>query len=235
MGGGVIFTDLFRALSQLGDRRFQSVFWRGILITLLVFVALAMGVFWLIDHFAPESFSLPWIGQVGGLNLFLSWAGVVVMMALSVFLMVPVASAVTGFFLEEVADAVEARYYPGLPPARDVPLLEMLRDSLGLFLLVIVLNLGLFVVYLFTGPLGPVLFWVVNGFLLGREYFQLVALRRVSEEEARILRTRHFGQIWLAGTLMAAPLTVPIVNLFVPVIGAATFTHLYHRLTRDAG
>jgi len=116
-----------------------------------------------------------------------------------------------------------------------VPLLEMLRDSLGLFLLVIVLNLGLFVVYLFIGPLGPVLFWVVNGFLLGREYFQLVALRRVSEEEARILRTRHFGQIWLAGTLMAAPLTVPIINLFVPVIGAATFTHLYHRLTRDAG
>ena len=29
---------------------------------------------------------------------------------------------------------------------------------------------------------------------------------------------------------MAMPLMVPIANLFVPVLGAATFTHLVHRL-----
>jgi hypothetical protein len=31
---------------------------------------------------------------------------------------------------------------------------------------------------------------------------------------------------------MAVPLAIPVVNLFVPVLGAATFTHLFHRVTR---
>jgi hypothetical protein len=38
------------------------------------------------------------------------------------------------------------------------------------------------------------------------------------------------GQVWLAGTLMAAPLSFPVIGLFVPVLGAATFTHLFQRL-----
>lgn len=227
----MIVTDFLKALAQIGDPRFRSVFWRGIGLTLLAFILLATAVFWLIGWVTPDSFALPWIGEVRGIEFLLSWGGVLAMMVLSVFLMVPVASAVTGFFLEEVAEAVEARHYPNLPPARDVPLVEMLRDSLWLFVLVVVLNFGLIFVYFFSGPLVPLIFWAVNGFLLGREYFQLVAARRVGPEEAKALRTRHFGQVWAAGILMAAPLTVPIVNLFVPVIGAATFTHLFHRVT----
>jgi uncharacterized protein involved in cysteine biosynthesis len=91
-------------------------------------------------------------------------------------------------------------------------------------------NLLALAVYLFAGPLAPVVFWVVNGYLLGREYFTMVAMRRVGRAGARALRRRHAGEIWLAGTLMAAPLSVPLVNLLIPVLGAATFTHLFHRL-----
>jgi CysZ protein len=29
---------------------------------------------------------------------------------------------------------------------------------------------------------------------------------------------------------MAVPLSIPLINLLIPVLGAATFTHLYHRL-----
>jgi uncharacterized protein involved in cysteine biosynthesis len=52
----------------------------------------------------------------------------------------------------------------------------------------------------------------------------------MTEAEARQLRRRHGWQIWLAGALMAIPLTIPVVNLVVPILGAATFTHLFHRL-----
>jgi uncharacterized protein involved in cysteine biosynthesis len=38
------------------------------------------------------------------------------------------------------------------------------------------------------------------------------------------------GKVWLAGILMAAPLSIPLVNLVIPVLGVATFTHLFHRL-----
>jgi uncharacterized protein involved in cysteine biosynthesis len=75
-------------------------------------------------------------------------------------------------------------------------------------------------------------FWLVNGYLLGREYFQLVAMRRLGAAGAANLR-RHFGpRIWLAGVLMAVPLSVPVLNLIVPVIGVAVFTHQFHRLAR---
>ena len=71
----------------------------------------------------------------------------------------------------------------------------------------------------------------MNGFLLGREYFQVAAMRREGRSGAAALRRRHAGTIWLAGVLMALPLSIPLLNLFVPILGAATFTHLYHRLT----
>mgnify|MGYP007061007021 CR=1 FL=1 len=76
--------------------------------------------------------------------------------------------------------------------------------------------------------------YVLNGFLLGREYFMLVAMRRLGRPGAVQLRRRHPVAIWVAGTLMAAPLSVPVVNLLVPVLGAATFTHLFHRLNARA-
>ena len=79
-------------------------------------------------------------------------------------------------------------------------------------------------------PLAPVVFVLVNGFLLGREYFQLVAMRRLGPEGARALARRHFWRLWLGGTLMAAPLTVPLLNLVIPILGVAVFTHQYHRL-----
>ena len=91
-------------------------------------------------------------------------------------------------------------------------------------------NLVAIVLYLLLAPLAPLIFWAVNGFLLGREYFQLVALRRLPPKDAARLRRSNFATIWAAGVLMAAALSLPVVNLIVPIIGAAVFTHLFHRL-----
>ena len=178
----------------------------------------------------PDSFEIPLVGPVTGIETILGWASLLLMLGLSIFLMMPVASAFTGFFLEDVADAVEDRHYPHLPPATALPWADALRQSVNFLGLVIAVNVGALFLYPFAGPLIPVLFWAVNGFLLGREYFTMVALRRLPPAEAAALRSRYSGTIWLAGTLMAAPLSVPIVNLVIPVLGAATFTHLFHRM-----
>ncbi len=100
--------------------------------------------------------------------------------------------------------------------------------------MLIAVNLVALIAYILFTPIAPVLFWVVNGVLLGREYAQLVALRRHDAAGAATFRKRHRTQIFAAGVLMAVPLTIPVVNLLVPILGAATFTHLYHRLSRDA-
>ncbi|TDL84406.1 hypothetical protein E2L05_18395 [Meridianimarinicoccus aquatilis] len=229
----MILSDLFRAVGQIGDPAFRRVLFLGLGLTLLLLVGAAIGAGWLVAALIPESISLPWVGEIGFLDNIASGVSVLGVLALSVVLMVPVASAFTGLFLDDVADAVEARHYPGAGPVRRQPFLSAVADTFRFLGLMIVANLCALVLYLIFAPLAPVIFWGLNGFLLGREYFQLVAIRRMDEAAARKLRRRNSGQIWLAGALMAIPLTVPVLNLFVPILGAAMFTHVVHRLSRN--
>jgi uncharacterized protein involved in cysteine biosynthesis len=226
-----LIADFGRAMAQLRDPRFLHVLIKALLITVaglvVVFWAVMLGVGWLL----PESVTLPWIGPVGFLDDLVSWAAVGLMLGLSVVLMVLTAAAVVGFFLEDVADAVEARHYPDLPPAEALPISVQVKDALRFFALVVAVNAVALVVYFLMPPLAPFAFWLVNGFLLGREYFQLVAMRRLGPEGAARLRQAHAGRIWLAGTAMAVPLSVPVLNLIVPILGVAVFTHQVHRLS----
>jgi uncharacterized protein involved in cysteine biosynthesis len=184
-----------------------------------------------IQALTPDMVDLPGIGPVEGLHTLLGWASLGFMLALSIVLMVPVAAAFSGLFLEDVAAAVEARHYPHLPPAQGAGRRAVLVETLNLLGLILLVNvIGIVFVLPFTGPFYPLAFWALNGLLLGREFFMTVALRRMPPDQAKAMRKRNFAGIWFAGTLMAMPLSVPLINLAVPVLGAATFTHFYHRL-----
>ena len=232
----MILSGFFASVSQfLSDPRFRGVLWRGIGLALALLVAASALVIWGVGALIGDSVTLPLVGTVTWVGSVASWAAVPLTMLLSVVLMVPVASAITSIFLDEVADAVEDRHYPALPPATPVGFTEGLRDSVGFLGIMILANLVALAAYLLLAPFAPLIFWGLNGFLLGREYFTLAATRRVGRIEARRLWRRHLPTLWIAGVLMAIPLSVPIVNLLVPVLGAATFTHLYHGvITRRA-
>ncbi|WP_368373007.1 EI24 domain-containing protein [Rubellimicrobium arenae] len=224
--------DISLALAQMGDPRFQRVVWRGVGLAVLLLAALSGGLLWLLQWLLPDDVALPWIGDVTWLDDLAGWTLVPVLLVLSVVLMVPVASAMTSLFLDEVAEAVEDRHYPGLPRVRPQGWGEALRESLGAFGVVLLANAVALIAYLVLAPFAPLIFIALNGFLLGREYFQVAALRREGAEGARRMLRANRGRIWLAGCLMAIPLFVPILNLIVPPLGAAAFTHLYHRLKR---
>lgn len=225
-----ILGDFAKAVGQLSDPRFQRVLWTGLGLTLALLAffssALLIGLNWLL----PDSVALPGIGRVSWLDDLATGVSVLGLLLLSGLMMVPVASAFTSLFLDDVTDAVEARHYPGLPPAPQLSLGESIRDGAGFLGVLILANLAAFLAYLALPPFAPVVFYALNGYLLGREYFQLIAARRLGRAGAAALRRRHRLRIWLAGALMAVPLTVPVANLLVPLLGAATFTHLYHRL-----
>ena len=114
-----------------------------------------------------------------------------------------------------------------------VPFGDAVRDTVNFMGVLIGVNLLALILYILFAPLAPLIFWTVNGFLLGREYFTLAAIRRVGRVEAKKLRRRHMGTIWVAGVLMAMPLSIPLLNLVIPILGAATFTHLFHQLVSD--
>lgn len=225
-----MIADFAKAVAQLGDPRFRRVLWLGIGLSVALLIGVYLGFVGLVQWLLPDVITLPLIGEVGWIDTLVSGVSLVMMLMLSVFLMVPVASLFTGLFLDQVADAVEARHYPHLPAAAPMPLGQSIMDALGFLAVLIAANTAALVIYLLTPIAAAPIFWIMNGYLLGHEYFQLVALRRLGRDGARAARRRHAGRIWLAGVLMAVPLTIPVVNLLVPVLGVASFTHLFHRL-----
>lgn len=229
----MIFADFLRAIGQIGDARFRRVMLIGVALTLALLVGVYALFLGAVEWLTPETIVLPIVGEVRGLGSLLSFGSALFMIALSVFLMVPVASAFTGLFLEDVAQAVEDRHYSKLPAAPRIPLGQILIDGFNFFGVMVAVNVLALFLYGFAGPFIPVLFWAINGYLLGREYFTMVAMRRLGRKGARDLRRRHTGTIWIAGALMAAPLSLPFINLVIPVLGVATFTHLFHRLNQE--
>ncbi|OWY03098.1 MULTISPECIES: EI24 domain-containing protein [Thioclava] len=222
------WTDLLRpgAMKVVG---FGVALSLGLLVA--IYVAMVMLIGWLI----PDSFSLPFIGEIGHIDTALSIVSAGVILFASVFLMVPVASAFTGFFLEDVAEMVEDVHYPTLPPVRKLTFAEGMRDTVRFFGVILAANIIALMIYPFVIPLAPLMFFGLNGYLLGREYFQMAAFRRMEREAALELYERNKVTIWAAGALMAVPLSIPLVNLFVPVLGAAGFTHLFHAITGRRG
>ncbi|MEM7723531.1 MAG: EI24 domain-containing protein [Pseudomonadota bacterium] len=229
----MIFASFLKALGQLTDSRFLGVLALGLGLTIGLLIAFYVAFVLLIGWLLPDAFSLPWIGEITWVDNALTWAGIPLILILSIFLMVPVASAFTSIFLDRIADAVEDRHYPTLPRARDIGFVEGIADGLRFLGIIIGVNAVALIAYITFTPLAPFLFWIVNGVLLGREYGQMVALRREGAAGAAAFRKRHRITLFSAGVLMAVPLTIPVVNLLVPILGAATFTHIYHQLSQS--
>ncbi|MEM7241421.1 MAG: EI24 domain-containing protein [Pseudomonadota bacterium] len=224
----MIYRDFLKALGQIGDPQFLRIIGFGVLASGLLMV----GAIWLLQVLLPEQISLPWIGDISWLVEWIANIAFWGMLFLSVFLMMPIASFMIGFMLDPIAKAVEAKHYAELPQPAARPLLEQMSDATRFMIFLIAMNALALIIYFTSNLLAPIIFWVVNGILLGREYFQLVAMRHLGRAGATALRARYRFRIWFAGILMAIPLSIPVLNLIIPVLGVAIFTHMYHRLSK---
>ena len=231
----MIFLDFLKAVGQLADPRFRRVLLLGVGLTVALLVAIYGLFLWLLNPTLSSEFEIPGLGPVTWIGDLLSWGSLGLMLILSVFLMVPVASAITSLFLDDVAQAVEDVHYRHLPPVPRTPFWDSVKDTINFLGILIGANILAFIIYAIVPFLSVLIFYALNGFLLGREYFQIAAMRRLGRQGAKDLREQNMGQIWLAGCLMAVPLSIPLINLIIPILGAATFTHVFHRINGTAG
>jgi uncharacterized protein involved in cysteine biosynthesis len=225
-----------KAAKQLDDPRLRRVLWLGIFLSLLVFVGLWAGLWWLMAVLPLDAVpGVTWVQDMLGAAF--EWlAGflfVGLLLLLTLMLFPAVITVIVGFFLDQVADAVEERHYPGLPAPRPVSLSETVMSSVRFALVTLAVNLlvlPLYVLLLFMPPMNLVLFYLVNGYLLSREYFEMVAQRRLDPESASRLRRSSRGRLQLAGMLLTLLMTIPFVNLLTPVLGTAFMVHVFHAL-----
>jgi len=215
---------LFRAVGALPTPPMRRVVALSFGLAVLSFAALWLVVAGILyDTALFEWRLLNWLFDLlGGLVvLFLTW-----------LLFPAVLILIMGFYVETVAAAVEAVDYPGLGPPRSQPLREMITVTLKLGLATLLLNLLALPVYLLVPGINLFLFFALNGYLFGRGYFEMVALRRLDVGEAGRVRSRFAGRILLGGVVIAGLFALPLVNLVAPVIATAFMLHIFEALPR---
>jgi uncharacterized protein involved in cysteine biosynthesis len=212
-----VFGSISKALAQLGDPAIQRLIGLSIALTVGVFVAVALLSWWLIGWLAGLH---GWWGEAAQIG------GVAATIVLAWFTFPALAAAISAIFADRVIDAVEARYYPGRPAPNRVSLWAAAFDGLKLALLSLVVNL-LALPFLIFPPLYFLIAYGVNGYLLGREYYEMPALRRLDRLQAKRVYSGHRGRFTLGGVLIAILSTVPVVNLIAPIVATAFMVHLF--------
>ena len=226
----MILSDFLKSVAQFDDPKFRRVLWRGMGLTIALLIAACLLVNFGINQLLSSAWAANMIGDQSWLGALINVGGVLFTIALSIWLMVPVTSAIIALFLDEVAQAVEARHYPHLPKQTATKLQDQILVGIRFLGILLLANVGALILSMIVPLLAPFVFWATNGYLMGREYFQMAAMRRMPRAQAQELFQRHQGSIWIAGILMAIPMSIPLVGLFIPILGAATFTHQFERL-----
>lgn len=221
------------AASRIFSRPFRSVLLKSIGLTLLILVGLWFGLQNLFDALA-----MPWIDALlPGFPAWAGWLSLIAAIAAGIgfaialaLLIAPVTALVAGLFLDDIAEVVEREDFPGDPPGTAVPPLRSLVLSLKFVGIVILGNIVALFLLLIPG-VNIAAFFVVNGYLLGREYFEFAAMRFRPEAEAKALRSRNGGTIFLAGLVIAGFLAIPLLNLATPLFAAAMMVHLHKAIS----
>lgn len=231
----MITRAFLKALDQLGDPAFRRVFFVGTALTALLFAAMMVAVWFLLPENA-QYFDWEWVNTALGWILgFALVPGFVVLL----WLFFPaLATAFMGLFLDDVVDAVEVKHYPGQRALRRITLGENFLIAIrmsGTIILFNILALPVYLILIFTvvGPL--ILFLVLNSYLLGREFFELVAVRHFLPQDARRIRRANRDSVFLAGGLITVMFMIPFVNLLAPIVGVALMVHVFHGCTSRGG
>ncbi len=226
-----------KALSQMFTPSLRRVLLKSIGLALLSIVIIGIVLQRLLGSLATSGAT--WAEQSAGFAPHPVWSALAWMLSIlaglgivtgALFLMPAVTAFVGSFFVDEVADVVEHEYYPAEPPGRALPLFRALIEGVKFALLAVVVYLCALPFVLFAG-LGLVILFVANAYLLGREYFELAAMRFQPPLDAKAMRKAHAGYIFLAGMVIAVFVSIPLVNLATPIFAMAFMVHIHKRMT----
>jgi CysZ protein len=226
-----------KALSQILSPPMRSILWRSIALALVLITVLAIGLQRLLSWFATsgEGWAEAMLGPGSHTPLnALAWvlsiaAGLGVVFG-AIFLMPAITSLVASIFVDEVADHVELEHYPAERPGQALPLGLAIPEGIKTALLTILVYLIALPFVFFAGA-GFLAFFIATAWLLGREYFELAAMRFRPPAEAKAMRRDNAAIIFMAGLVIAAFVSIPIVNLATPLFGMAFMVHMHKRLS----
>ncbi|MEM1377148.1 MAG: sulfate transporter family protein [Pseudomonadota bacterium] len=237
----MVFASAQKAVRELFDPALRQVLWKSIGLTVLGLVVIWFALRALFEALAVPFISnwftlsgLPILSEYGtGIGIAAMISASFVMAILLALFVGPVSAAIAGIFLDDVAEHIERQDYADDAPGKAMPVGQSIVMSIKFFGIVILGNLLALFLLLIPG-VNLIAFFAVNGYLLGREYFQFAAMRFHDEQGAREIYSRHSGTVVIAGFLIAGLLAVPFLNLLTPIFGAALMVHLHKSIQARA-
>jgi CysZ protein len=225
-----------KALGQMLTPPFRSVLWKSIGLAILILILLGVGLqrlsAWLTAEGGEYAEGIIWTALQTPLHVLLWMITIALGVGLflgAVFLMPAVTALVASFFTDEIADLVEREHYPADPPGKPLPVARAAYEGVKAALLAMLIYLCAVPFLLFAG-IGVVIFFLATAWLLGREYFLLVAMRHHPPDEAKAMRRARASTLFVAGMFIAAFVSIPIVNLATPLFGTAFMVHMHRKI-----
>jgi uncharacterized protein involved in cysteine biosynthesis len=232
-----MFDAAVKALQQMFSPPFRSVLIKAILLGIVVIVVLGVGLYkgldWLAvsgGHWAEGALGPGSHNPISWVIWFASIAAALGVVIGGVFLMPAVTAFVGSFFVDEIAELVEREYYPADGPGTALPLTRSVVEGSKIALISIGVYLVALPFILFAG-VGFLILFVAAAYLLSREYFELAAMRFRPIAEAKAFRKANQSAVFTAGLLIAAFVSIPIVNLATPLFGMAMMVHMHKKLS----
>jgi uncharacterized protein involved in cysteine biosynthesis len=224
------------ALTDMLAPPLRAVLMKSIALALAVIVVIGILLHRAIAALAESGTS--WAEQATGMVPHAAWTVLLwvltIMTSLGIitgalFLMPAVTAFIGSFFVDEVAEVVERAHYPADAPGRALPLTLAISEGIVVALLSVVVYLIAFPFVLFAG-FGVLVLFVANAYLLGRQYFEFAAMRFWPPHDAKAMRRANAGYIFVAGMVVAAFVSIPVVNLATPIFAMAFMVHIHKRL-----
>jgi len=228
--------DVINALTQMFSPPLRAVLWKSILLALGLIVAVGVGLDRLIVHLvgaggaSVETAVGPHANlAVEAIAWLLSVAAGLGIVVGGVFLMPAVTAVVASFFADQIADVIERARYPADPPGTALPLWLAVWEGGKTAPLAVAIYLCAAPLLLLAG-FGAVIFFLATAYILGREYFELAAMRFRPPAEAKALRKRNAMTVYIGGLFISAFVSIPIVNLATPLFAMALMVQVHKRL-----
>ena len=199
-----VFLPISRAIAQFDDPACRSALFGSIAWSFVCFAALHVGAIWAVHRLLDLHGWVAWIVDIFG----------------------SVAAAIGTMYIGSIASAVERRFYPWLGPAEGASIIEQTWDGIAVALKVLAFNIvALLLTFLLPG-VGLILGWMIAAYAIGRGLFVAVAMQRMPRPVAESLYRSCRSTVLVQGGILAAAAYIPILNLFIPIVGTAAMVHI---------
>ena len=225
-----------KAFAQMFTPALRGVLVKAVGLALLLIVFISILLQRLFVYYADTGAT--WAEQTAGVAPHAAWTALAWLLSIlatfgivtgAVFLMPAVSALVGSFFVDDVAEAVEREHYPADPVGTALPLMPAMIEGIKIALLSLAVYVVALPFVLFAG-FGFVILFVATAYLLSREYFELAAMRFRPANEVTAMRKANAGYIFMAGLVIAAFVSIPILNFATPVFAMAFMVHIHKKL-----